>query len=102
MIPQVLALSALSGLLASCCLVLLWCLIAAPPAVKDRNRPKSNLKQQRQQQQRQLPERQQISVYDEAYLPTLDRLPAAMSQCMATRSQLPSTADLAAACVAAL
>jgi len=96
----VLALSALSGLLATCCLALLWCLIAAPPGATDhKHKLDSNVKQLQPQQQQ---EREQISVYDEAYLPALDRLPAAMSQCIATRSQLPSTADLAAACVAAL
>ncbi len=96
-----LALAALSGLLATCCLAQLWCLIMATPGAMDHQRRlDSNAKQQQKHQQQQQ-ERQQISVYDEQYLPALERLPAAMSQCIATRAQLPSTADLAAACVPA-
>ena len=94
-LAQVLALSALSGVLATCCLVLLWCLIAAFPAAPGQQQP-PGLPQQQQQDQ----SRRQISVYDEAYLPAVDSLPTAMSQCIAGRSGVPSTAKLAAECAA--
>ena len=43
-----------------------------------------------------------LRVYDDAYLPALERLPAPMAQCIAERAELPESADLAAQCASSL
>ena len=40
--------------------------------------------------------RRDVRVYDAAYLPSLERLPEPMPQCIAERTQLRSSAELAA------
>lgn len=42
--------------------------------------------------------RDDIRVYDDAYLPALERLPTPMAQCIAERAEQPESAELAAQC----